>query len=84
MTQSNAPFIVAAYVPCQTCGYACVLVHRFDHSPTDDELDRQVFRCACESCGETQVRVGRDAFKRTVVEWSLQGRERPGGDPQSG
>jgi len=72
MSKVHGPFIVAAYIPCQTCNYPCVLTHKFDHNPTDDELDRQVFYASCDNCGERQTRVGRDAFKRTVVEWGLE------------
>ena len=68
----NGPFIVAAYIPCQTCNYPCVVTRKFDHNPTDEELDRHAFHAVCDNCGERQTRVGRDAFKRTVVEWSLQ------------
>ena len=35
-------------------------------------MDRHAFRSTCDNCGQMQVRVGRDAFKRTVVEWTLE------------
>jgi hypothetical protein len=35
-------------------------------------MDRHTFNSTCDNCGQMQVRVGRDAFKRTVVEWTLQ------------
>ncbi|MGA3052784.1 MAG: hypothetical protein ABSD63_01115 [Candidatus Korobacteraceae bacterium] len=69
---TKGPFIVAAYVPCQACNYACVIVERFDHNPSNDELDRHAFRSTCDNCGQMQVRVGRDAFRRTIVEWNLE------------
>lgn len=72
MSDPQGPFIVAAYIPCQTCNYPCVIVERFDHNPSDDEMDRHLFSSTCDNCGEMQVRVGRDAFKRTVVEWTLE------------
>jgi hypothetical protein len=72
MADSHGPFIVAAYIPCQTCNYPCVIIQRFDHNPSDEELDRHVFHSTCENCRESQTRVGRDAFRRTVVEWSLE------------
>ncbi len=65
-------FIVAAYIPCTTCGEACVVVERFAEAPSDDFLDRYPFHATCETCKQTQVRVGRDAFRRTIVEWELQ------------
>ena len=71
MPDRQLPFIVAAYIPCRTCGEACVVIERFAQSPSDDELDRHSFQASCSSCGESQSRVGRDAFRRTVVEWKL-------------
>ena len=71
MPVNQGPFIVAAYIPCRTCNYACVMVQRFDHNPSDEELDRDSFTAACDNCGEMQTRVGRDAFQRTIVEWNL-------------
>jgi hypothetical protein len=64
--------IVAAYIPCQTCNYPCVITQKFDHDPTHDELDRHVFHASCDNCGERQTRVGHEAFKRTIVEWELE------------
>ena len=72
MSATQGPFIVAAYIPCQMCNYPCVIVERFDHNPSDDEMDRHAFRSTCDNCGQMQVRVGRDAFRRTVVEWTLE------------
>lgn len=71
MATSRPPFIVAAYIPCQTCGDACVVVERFADNPAEEELDRHMFQATCNNCGMTQSRVGRDAFRRTVVEWKL-------------
>lgn len=75
MSARRGPFIVAAYIPCHTCNYPCVITQKFDHDPTHDELDRHVFHASCDNCGERQTRVGRDAFKRTIVEWELEIRE---------
>lgn len=63
---------MAAYIPCRTCNYPCVITTKFDHNPTHDELDRHVFHASCDNCGERQTRVGGDAFKRTIVEWALE------------
>jgi hypothetical protein len=71
MLDRKPPFIVAAYIPCRTCGEACVVLERFAQNPADDELDRHPFQAICGNCGESQSRVGRDAFRRTVVEWKL-------------
>ncbi len=71
MPERQLPFIVAAYIPCRTCGEACVVIERFEQNPPDDELDRHPFQATCSNCGEAQSRVGRDAFRRTVVEWNL-------------
>ena len=40
MSAPQSPFIVAAYIPCQMCNYPCVIVERFDHNPSEDEIDR--------------------------------------------
>ena len=71
MPDVQLPFIVAAYIPCRSCGEPCVVIERFAHNPPDDELDRHSFQASCSNCGEAQSRVGRDAFQRTVVEWKL-------------
>jgi hypothetical protein len=47
------------------------VLERFAQNPADDELDRHPFQAVCSNCGESQSRVGRDAFRRTVVEWKL-------------
>lgn len=71
MIEGDRPYIVAAYIPCRTCGEPCVVIERFAGNPADDVLDRHTFQAACGNCGESQARVGRDAFHRTVVEWRL-------------
>jgi len=71
MPDQALPFIVAAYIPCRTCGEPCVVTERFAENPSDDELDRHPFQAICSNCGESQSRVGKDAFQRTIVKWNL-------------
>lgn len=81
--KSTGPYIVAAYIPCASCKYPCVVIEHFDHQPTHDELDHHTFSTTCENCTTLQTRVGREAFRRTVIEWDLEARE-PGGNLRSG
>lgn len=75
MLDSQGPYIVAAYIPCQTCNFPCVVTARFPEYPSNEVLDRHVFQATCENCSQMQTRVGADAFQRTVVEWTLEIRE---------
>ncbi len=74
MLDTHGPYIVAAYIPCQNCSAPCVVTARFAAYPDNDALDRHVFQTTCDDCGQIQTRVGRDAFQRTIVEWTLEAR----------
>lgn len=81
MTDQPKNYIVAAYLPCLTCGEPCVVIERFAEPPTDDFLDRYTFQAECNNCHQRQVRVGRDAFQRTIVQWKLALQSAGGGVP---
>ena len=80
LSPSGGPYIVAAYIPCVNCKYPCVIIEHFDHQPTHEELDHHSFRSTCGHCNTLQTRVGREAFRRTVVEWDLEARSPSAGE----